>query len=82
MEERGELSPFEERLAVLAHASEVMAAGDLERAEKALHVALMQAKEAGPEEGRRLLPLVLYHLSLLRQKQKQDDEARKFRELA
>jgi len=82
VEKRGELSPFEERLAVLAHASEVLAAGDLARAEKALHVALMQAKEAGPEEGRRLLPLVLYHLSLLRQKQKQDDEARKFRELA
>ena len=82
MEERGELSPFEERLAVLAHASEVMAAGDLARAEKALHVALMLAKQAGPEEGRRLLPLTLYHLSLLRQKQKHDDEARKFRELA
>jgi tetratricopeptide (TPR) repeat protein len=82
VENRGELSPFEERLAVLAHASEVMAAGDLARAEKALHVALMLAKEAGPEEGRRLLPLTLYHLSLLRQKQKQDDEARKFREVA
>ena len=82
MEERGELSPFEERLAVLAHASEAMQAGDLDRAEKALHVALMLAKEAGPEEARRLLPLTLYHLSLLRNKQKQDDEARKFRELA
>ena len=69
MEKRGELSPFEERLAVLAHASEVMQAGDLDRAEKALHVALMLAKEAGPEEGRRLLPLTLYHLSLLRKKQ-------------
>ena len=67
---------------MLAHASEVMAAGDLARAEKALHVALMLAKEAGPEEARRLLPLTLYHLSLLRKKQKQDDEAQKFRELA
>jgi len=67
---------------VLAHASEAMQAGDLERAEKALHVALMLAKEAGPEEGRRLLPLTLYHLSLLRKKQKHEDEARKFRELA
>ncbi|HSC44786.1 MAG TPA: tetratricopeptide repeat protein [Candidatus Acidoferrum sp.] len=82
MEERGELSPFEERLAVIAHASEAMQAGDLERAEKALHVALMMAKEAGPEEGRRLLPLTLYHLSLLRKKQKQEVEARHFRELA
>ena len=69
MEARGELTAFEERLAVLAHASEAMQAGDLERAEKALHVALMLAKEAGPEEGRRLLPLTLYHLSLLRKKQ-------------
>ena len=69
MDTRGELSPFEERLAVLAHASEAMQAGDLDRAEKALHVALMLAKEAGPEEARRLLPLTLYHLSLLRKKQ-------------
>src|SRR5262249_41547882 len=42
----------------------------------------MLAKEAGPEEARRLLPLTLYHLSLLKKKQKQDDEARNFRELA
>src|SRR5215475_666050 len=82
METPGELSPFEERLGVLAHASEAMAGGDLTRAEKALHVALMLAKEAGPEEGRRLLPLTLYYLSLLRQKQKQEEDARKFRELA
>ena len=77
-----EARPYEECLAVTAYASELMNAGDLPQAEKALGAALMQAREAGPADGRVLFPVVVYHLSLLRQKEKRSEEAEKFRKVA
>jgi lipopolysaccharide biosynthesis regulator YciM len=74
--------PFEECLAVLAHASEMINVGALAQAEKVLGAALMLARQANPEDGRSLFPLTVYHLSWLRQKEKRDEEAKKFRDLA
>ena len=78
----GEARPYEACLAVTAYASELMNAGDLAQAEKVLGAALMQAREVDPADGRILFPLVVYHLSLLRQKEKRSEEAEQFRKVA
>lgn len=77
-----EPTQFEECLAVLAHASELINVGALAQAEKVVGAALMLARQANPEDGRSLFPLTVYHLSWLRQKEKRDEEAKKFRDLA
>jgi tetratricopeptide (TPR) repeat protein len=77
-----EAKPYEECLGVVAYGSELLNAGDLAQAEKVLGAALMQAREADPADGRVLFPLVVYHLSLLRKKEKRTDEAEKFRQVA
>jgi tetratricopeptide (TPR) repeat protein len=78
----GGAKPYEDCLAMAAYASELLNAGDLAQAEKVLAAALMQAREADPADGRVLFPLVVYHLSLLRQKEKRSEEAEKFRKVA
>jgi tetratricopeptide (TPR) repeat protein len=51
-------------------------------AEDALKAALQFARTAPREQGSRLVPLVLFHLSLLHQKQRRDQESQKLREQA
>jgi tetratricopeptide (TPR) repeat protein len=54
----------------------------LEEAENSLNAALQLARTAPQEQGSHLVPLVLFHLSLLHQKQRRDQESQKLREQA
>jgi tetratricopeptide (TPR) repeat protein len=73
---------FEECLAAIAQGSSAMQQGDLAAAEKLLSEALLLARTAPQEQVGHLLPLVLFNQSLLRQKQRRDEESRKLRQEA
>jgi tetratricopeptide (TPR) repeat protein len=56
--------------------------GDFKQAEPSFYAALALSQSAPPEEARRLLPLTLYYLSLLRHQQSRADESRQLHEHA
>jgi len=79
MDDRVKLDPIATCLSLIAHGSALVQAGNLSEAERSLATAVVPAKLAPPEQGRQLVPLVLLNLSLLRQRQKRIEEARRFR---
>lgn len=76
------LSECEKCLAVIAHGARMLHDGDLKQAEPSFYAALALSQSATPEEARKLLPLTLYCLSLLRHRQSRADESRQLREQA
>jgi len=69
-------------LAIIAHGADALLDGNLTLAEGAFRVGLAIAKGAPTEQGRDLVPLVLLKMSLLRQRQNREDDARQLREQA
>jgi tetratricopeptide (TPR) repeat protein len=74
--------PCEQCFAAITHGAYARQEGNFEAAEKSFSVALHLARIAPQEHGSYLLPLVLINMSLLRHKQRRDDETQKLREQA
>lgn len=74
--------PMEECYSSIVSGSEYIKRGRLKEAEISLASALQYAKSATPEESTYLVPLVLFHISLLRGKQERGEDAKTFNRMA
>ena len=74
--------PCEQCLRAVSHASHSAQQGKLAVAEKSLRMALHLARTAPQEQGSHLLPLALFHMSLLRHRARKEEEAQQLREQA
>src|ERR1035438_3549590 len=74
--------PCEQCLRAVSHASHSAQQGKLAVAEKSLRMALHLARTAPQEQGSHLLPLALFHMSLLRHRARKEEEAQAIREQA
>jgi tetratricopeptide (TPR) repeat protein len=72
--------PWEDSLGVIAHGAKATEEGKFAEADKAFTIATGLAKSAPKEESAHIILLVILNLSLLLQKQRKPDQARKVRE--
>jgi tetratricopeptide (TPR) repeat protein len=82
MVEHLELTDCEKCLALLTQGVNSLHEGNLQVAGKCFVLGLVSAKAAPPEQSRDLVPLALFSLSLLCQRQSLPDESQKLREAA